>query len=221
MTFTRTSLPSISYYFSRRSKKDLPFFPASCVQGSNNQRSWNPFQAVWPGWVLVSVSSILPQHGVKSSNFSWAVWSKIIYRFLLLRYCILSSWKSLILIIYQNKRNPKQILNISRHGLDWLGGGTIIGTAGWPNLTPSSAFLVSETVWVVLSGGEPELVMSCHGHNMSHSAVSGLHRPVFMIWITVIIRHKLLLHIYRQFQWLRFMFKCPGILCIVCIVDVM
>ena len=130
MTFTRTSLPSISYYFSRRSKKDLPFFPASCVQGSNNQRSWNPFQAVWPGWVLVSVSSILPQHGVKSSNFSWAVWSKIIYRFLLLRYCILSSWKSLILIIYQNKRNPKQILNISRHGLDWLGGGTIIGTAG-------------------------------------------------------------------------------------------
>ena len=116
MTFTRTSLPSISYYFSRRSKMDLPFFPASCVQGSNNQRSWNPFQAVWPGWVLVSVSSILPQHGVKSSNFSWAVWSKIIYRFLLLRYCILSSWKSLILIIYQNKRNPKQILNISRHG---------------------------------------------------------------------------------------------------------
>ena len=65
---------------------------------------------------LVSVSSILSQHGVKLSNFSWAVWRKIIYRFLLLRHCILSSWKSVILIIYQNKRNPKQILNISRHG---------------------------------------------------------------------------------------------------------
>ena len=36
MTFTRTSHPSISYHFSRRGKKDLPFFPASCVQGSNN-----------------------------------------------------------------------------------------------------------------------------------------------------------------------------------------
>ena len=94
------------------------------------------------GLELVSVSSILSQHGVKLSNFSWAVWRKIIYRFLLLRHCILSSWKSLILIIYQNKRNPKQILNISRHGLDWLGGGTIIGTAGWLNFTPSSAFHV-------------------------------------------------------------------------------
>ena len=68
------------------------------------------------GLELVSVSSILSQHGVKLSNFSWAVWRKIIYRFLLLRHCILSSWKSVILIIYQNKRNPKQILNISRHG---------------------------------------------------------------------------------------------------------
>ena len=63
-----------------------------------------------PSWSL-SVS-ILSQHGVKLSNFSWALWTEIIYRFLLLRRCILLSWKSLILIIYQNKINPKQILDI-------------------------------------------------------------------------------------------------------------
>ena len=126
---------------------------------------------------LVSVSSILSQHGVKLSNFSWAVWSEIIYRFLLLRHCILSSWKSVILIIYQNKRNPKQILNISRHGRlprrwnyywdSWLAGFTL----------PSSA--LSRRLFVLSGGGGGELVMSCHGHM---STLCGLNTPQLCLY---------------------------------------
>ena len=104
------AVPGISLDSSEQKLGVFRFYSAVVSAGS-----WRQQQQIlrWLGaesWALWG--SILSQHGVKLSNFSWAVWSEIIYRFLLLRHCILLSWKSLILIIYQNKINPKQILNI-------------------------------------------------------------------------------------------------------------
>ena len=118
MTFTRTpstyNITSIHPLISRgEARRIFRFYSTFVFKAAATFLKSIPSRL---GLGQVSVSSILSQHGVKLSNFSWAVWRKIIYRFLLLRHCILSSWKSVILIIYQNKRNPKQILNISRHG---------------------------------------------------------------------------------------------------------
>lgn len=109
MTFKGTYFPLktellIHFSFGRNFR-----FSPSVVRSSSGPAASTILKSVQTWSLSVSISS---QHGVKLSNFSWAVWRKIIYRFLLLRHCILLSWKSLILIIYQNKINPKQILNI-------------------------------------------------------------------------------------------------------------
>ena len=88
MTFKGTYFPLktellIHFSFGRNFR-----FSPSVVRSSSGPAASTILKSVQTWSLSVSISS---QHGVKLSNFSWAVWRKIIYRFLLLRHCILLS----------------------------------------------------------------------------------------------------------------------------------